>query len=123
MRKGVGDDCWTKGAGPCSGRKLVGVQDRNGAVFEGSGGVSTRQVGGEPRMPGSGSTGAQTNRGAVEDTRLAYESHPGGCISLMWKMWNEEKEIPIWCCCAAVRWGTSTRTSTLSVGENVTGRI
>ncbi|CAL8988950.1 unnamed protein product [Prunus brigantina] len=35
MRKGVGDDCWTKGAGPCSGRKLVGVQDRNGAVFEG----------------------------------------------------------------------------------------
>ena len=29
-------------------------------------------------MPGSGSTGAQTNGGAVEDTRLAYESHPGG---------------------------------------------
>ena len=42
------------------------------------GGVPTRQVGGEPRMPGSGSAGAQTNGGAVEDTRLAYESHPGG---------------------------------------------
>ncbi|CAL8989029.1 unnamed protein product [Prunus brigantina] len=51
-------------------------------------GMLRKQVGGEPRMPGSGGMGAQTNGGAVEDTRLAYESHPGGCISLMWKMWK-----------------------------------
>ena len=37
--------------------------------------------------------------------------------------WSEEKRNSYMDCYAAVQWGTSMRTSTLSVGENVTGRI
>ncbi|CAL2245226.1 unnamed protein product [Prunus armeniaca] len=56
----------------------------------------------EPRMPWKyGSAGAQTNGGAVDDTRLAFESCPGGvhlfkcgkCIMVLCGPWSEEKRI------------------------------